>query len=229
MKCDRSSFGASTNNLPLKSPKTPNSYHNPRSSPSHPEIHGSPRHPLQNLLEFLPSAAMDRRELTGSPLRDVSNLRTPKPNPKSPSKTPFPAPIPTPLGRRRPLAGAATSTPLGRRKPLAGAATPTPLGRRKTLAGAATPTPLDRRLRALCPPRRVRPRTRPPGLRPLRLRMALDPAPRPLRLRLLPCRICHRHARPCCGQERHARRRAEQPGAAPWKGSLWGEEEGDDA
>ena len=156
MKCDRSSFGASTNNLPLKSPKTPNSYHNPRSSPSHPEIHGSPHHPLQNLLEFLPSAAMDRRELTGSPLRDVSNLRTPKPNPKSPSppfftasKTPFPAPIPTPLGRRRPLAGAATPTPLGRWRPLAGAATPTPLGRRKTLAGAAAPTPLGRRLRAL--------------------------------------------------------------------------------
>ncbi|CAM0906071.1 unnamed protein product [Alopecurus aequalis] len=80
---------------------------------------------------------MNRRELTDSPFRDVSNLRTPKPNPKSPSplfftasKTPFPAPTPTPLARRRPLAGAATPTPLSRRKPLAGAATPTPLGRR---------------------------------------------------------------------------------------------------
>ncbi|KAM0874126.1 hypothetical protein ACQ4PT_037613 [Festuca glaucescens] len=84
---------------------------------------------------------MSRRELTDSPFRDVSNLRTPKPNPKSPSplfftasKTSLPAPIPTPVGRRRPLVGAAT---------------PTPLGRRKTLAGAATPTPLGRRLRAL--------------------------------------------------------------------------------
>jgi abnormal spindle-like microcephaly-associated protein len=80
---------------------------------------------------------MNRRELTGSPFRDVSNLRTPKPNPKSPSpifftasKTPLTAPIPTPVGRRRPLAGAATPTPLGRRKALAGGATPTPLGRR---------------------------------------------------------------------------------------------------
>jgi abnormal spindle-like microcephaly-associated protein len=65
---------------------------------------------------------MNRRELTGSPFRDVSNLRTPKPNPESPSplfftasKTPLPAPIPTPLGRRKALAGAATPTPLDRR------------------------------------------------------------------------------------------------------------------
>uniref|UniRef100_A0ACD5U8H0 Uncharacterized protein n=1 Tax=Avena sativa TaxID=4498 RepID=A0ACD5U8H0_AVESA len=80
---------------------------------------------------------MNHRELTASPFRDVSNLSTPKPKPKSPSpvfftasKTPLPAPTLTPLGRRRPLAGAATPTPLGCRKPVAGAATPTPLGRR---------------------------------------------------------------------------------------------------
>ncbi|PNT75007.1 hypothetical protein BRADI_1g26170v3, partial [Brachypodium distachyon] len=74
---------------------------------------------------------MNRCELTDPPFRDVSNLRTQKPNPKSPvpllftaSKTALPGPTPTPLGRRRPRTGAGTPTPVGSRRPLAGAATP---------------------------------------------------------------------------------------------------------
>ncbi|OEL16057.1 hypothetical protein BAE44_0022926 [Dichanthelium oligosanthes] len=67
---------------------------------------------------------MSRREPAASPFRDVSNLRTPRPNPKpvpaSPrfftaSKAPLQAPTPTPLRRRRPGDGAPTPTPLGRR------------------------------------------------------------------------------------------------------------------
>ncbi|KAG2637347.1 hypothetical protein PVAP13_2NG513900 [Panicum virgatum] len=67
---------------------------------------------------------MSRREPAASPFRDLSNLRTPRPNPKhvpaSPtfftaSKTPLQAPTPTPLRLRRPGDGAPTPTPLGRR------------------------------------------------------------------------------------------------------------------
>ncbi|KAL6657953.1 hypothetical protein ACP70R_005733 [Stipagrostis hirtigluma subsp. patula] len=65
---------------------------------------------------------MDHREPAASPFRDLSNLRTPKPNPKpatprffTASKTPFQAPTPTPLRRRRPGAAGPTPTPLGRR------------------------------------------------------------------------------------------------------------------
>jgi abnormal spindle-like microcephaly-associated protein len=67
---------------------------------------------------------MSRGEPAASPFRDLSNLRTPRPNPNdvppSPqfftaSKTPLHAPTPTPRGRRRPGNGAPTLTPLGRR------------------------------------------------------------------------------------------------------------------
>ncbi|KAG8080350.1 hypothetical protein GUJ93_ZPchr0007g3154 [Zizania palustris] len=68
---------------------------------------------------------MSRREPAASPFRDLSNsnLRTPKPNPKSPSplfftasKTgPLPFATPTPRRRRGPLSGAPKQTPLGRR------------------------------------------------------------------------------------------------------------------
>ncbi|XP_066394910.1 uncharacterized protein [Miscanthus floridulus] len=67
---------------------------------------------------------MSRRKPAASPFRDLSNLRTPRPNPNavppSPqfftaSKAPLQAPTPTPLRRRRPGNGAPTPTPLGRR------------------------------------------------------------------------------------------------------------------
>ncbi|XP_066400112.1 uncharacterized protein [Miscanthus floridulus] len=67
---------------------------------------------------------MSRREPAASPFRDLSNLRTPRPNPNavppSPqfftaSKAPLQAPTPTPLRRRRPGNGAPTPTPLSRR------------------------------------------------------------------------------------------------------------------
>ncbi|PWZ15771.1 Abnormal spindle-like microcephaly-associated [Zea mays] len=67
---------------------------------------------------------MSRREPDTSPFCDLSNLRTPRPNPKtvppSPqfftaSKSALQAPTPTSLRRRRPGDGVPTPTPLGRR------------------------------------------------------------------------------------------------------------------
>lgn len=176
-----------------------------------------------------------------TPRPSPSNPRSPRtfPNPwrpaPKPSRTSLPCrhepprarrlPIPRPLQPPHPETQPQCRTPLAAvlhrlQSPPPGShsdATPPPEAwQRRPDPDAPRPPPPRARGRpvALRPPRRVRPRARPPCLRRLRLVMAVAPATRPLRLRLLPGGHRFRRGGPAlrCGEARRAR----------WREGAWG-------